>query len=111
MTVQLNNIVNSTQGERAYNVDMAATHPDRAGAPPGLFRLRPLVRARHRRRRGERLTHHAAGDVDIQEPQNLASARLKVLEQLNLDVAASEFLVLLGPSGCGKSTFSTPSPA
>jgi glucose/mannose transport system permease protein len=25
MTVQLNNIVNSTQGERAYNVDMAAT--------------------------------------------------------------------------------------
>ena len=25
MTVQLNNIVNSTQGEREYNVDMAAT--------------------------------------------------------------------------------------
>jgi glucose/mannose transport system permease protein len=25
MTVQLNNIVNSVQGERAYNVDMAAT--------------------------------------------------------------------------------------
>ncbi|HVI37871.1 MAG TPA: carbohydrate ABC transporter permease, partial [Gaiellales bacterium] len=25
MTVQLNNIVNSTQGERAYNTDMAAT--------------------------------------------------------------------------------------
>ena len=25
MTVQLNNIVNSTQGERLYNVDMAAT--------------------------------------------------------------------------------------
>jgi glucose/mannose transport system permease protein len=25
MTVQLNNIVASTQGERAYNVDMAAT--------------------------------------------------------------------------------------
>ena len=25
MTVQLNNIVNSTQGERAYDVDMAAT--------------------------------------------------------------------------------------
>jgi glucose/mannose transport system permease protein len=25
MTVQLNNIVNSTQGERAYNIDMAAT--------------------------------------------------------------------------------------
>ena len=29
MTVQLNNIVNSTQGERAYNVNMAATHADR----------------------------------------------------------------------------------
>ena len=25
MTVQLNNVVNSTQGERLYNVDMAAT--------------------------------------------------------------------------------------
>jgi len=25
MTVQLNNIVNTTQGERFYNVDMAAT--------------------------------------------------------------------------------------
>ena len=25
MTVQLNNIVNSTQGEREYNVEMAAT--------------------------------------------------------------------------------------
>ena len=25
MTVQLNNVVNSTQGERNYNVDMAAT--------------------------------------------------------------------------------------
>src|SRR4051794_36328830 len=29
---------------------------------------------------------------------------LKVLDNLNLHVAASEFLVLLGPSGCGKST-------
>ena len=25
MTVQLNNVVNSTQGEREYNVEMAAT--------------------------------------------------------------------------------------
>ena len=25
MTVQLNNVVNTTQGERTYNVDMAAT--------------------------------------------------------------------------------------
>jgi len=29
---------------------------------------------------------------------------LKVLRDLNLDVAAGEFIVLLGPSGCGKST-------
>ena len=29
---------------------------------------------------------------------------LKVLKQLNLDVADGEFIVLLGPSGCGKST-------
>src|SRR6202795_2874162 len=29
---------------------------------------------------------------------------LKVLTDLNLDVAEGEFIVLLGPSGCGKST-------
>ena len=29
---------------------------------------------------------------------------LKVLQNLNVDVAKGEFLVLLGPSGCGKST-------
>ena len=29
---------------------------------------------------------------------------IRVLERLDLEVAQSEFLVLLGPSGCGKST-------
>ncbi len=29
---------------------------------------------------------------------------VKVLENLNLDIAQGEFIVLLGPSGCGKST-------
>ena len=53
MTVQLNNIVNSVQGVKEYNVNMAATHPDRPGAADRLFRFRQAVRARHRRRRGE----------------------------------------------------------
>ncbi len=53
MTVQLNNIVNSIQGVKEYNVNMAATDPDRPGAADRLFRLRQIVRARHRRRRGE----------------------------------------------------------
>ena len=56
MTVQLNNIVNSVQGVKEYNVNMAATHPHRPGAAGHLFRLRQAVRARHRRRRGEGLT-------------------------------------------------------
>ena len=37
-------------------------------------------------------------DVDI------SFGSTKVLEKLNVEVAQSEFLVLLGPSGCGKST-------
>jgi len=42
-------------------------------------------------------------DVDIRSLQ-IGFGGLKVLENLNLHVGASEFLVLLGPSGCGKST-------
>ncbi len=57
MTVQLNNIVNSVQGVKEYNVNMAATHADGAGAAAHLFRLRQAVRARHCSRRGEGLSH------------------------------------------------------
>ncbi|MBD3624146.1 MAG: ABC transporter ATP-binding protein, partial [Rhodobacteraceae bacterium] len=34
----------------------------------------------------------------------LSFGAVKVLRQLNLDIAEGEFIVLLGPSGCGKST-------
>ena len=61
MTVQLNNIVNSTTGERLYNVNMAATILTAAGAAARLFRLRPLVRARHRRRRDQGLRRMGTG--------------------------------------------------
>ena len=42
-------------------------------------------------------------NVDITNLQ-IGFGGLKVLQDLNLHVGASEFLVLLGPSGCGKST-------
>ncbi|MBR0724398.1 ABC transporter ATP-binding protein [Bradyrhizobium manausense] len=42
-------------------------------------------------------------NVDIRSLQ-IGFGGLKVLENLDLHVGASEFLVLLGPSGCGKST-------
>jgi ABC-type sugar transport systems, ATPase components len=35
---------------------------------------------------------------------SLNFGNVKVLENLNLDIAQGEFIVLLGPSGCGKST-------
>ena len=35
---------------------------------------------------------------------DVAFGSVKVLEKLDIEVAHSEFLVLLGPSGCGKST-------
>jgi multiple sugar transport system ATP-binding protein len=41
--------------------------------------------------------------VDIKDV-SIGFGPVKVLEQLNLAIAESEFIVLLGPSGCGKST-------
>ena len=103
MTVQLNNIVNSTQGERAYNVDMAAAMLTALVPLVDLFRLRALVRARHRRRRGEGLTMVKRCDVSIRGAE-IAYGAVTVLEKFDLEVAQAEFIVLLGPSGCGKST-------
>jgi multiple sugar transport system ATP-binding protein len=45
------------------------------------------------------------GNVDVAlKDIKIMFGTVKVLENLHLDVAKSEFLVLLGPSGCGKST-------
>jgi len=52
MTVQLNNIVNSTFGETEHGGD----DPYSAVAALCLFRLGPLVRPRHRGRRGQGVT-------------------------------------------------------
>ncbi len=75
--------------------------PHGGGAADRLFRLGPVVRPRHRRRRGERV-----GTVAEVSVKNLGVSfgHLKVLRDLNLEVDAGEFIVLLGPSGCGKST-------
>jgi len=42
-------------------------------------------------------------DVDVRAVQ-IGYGAVKVLDQLDLKIAESEFVVLLGPSGCGKST-------
>ena len=45
----------------------------------------------------------APHEVDVRSVE-IGYGAVKVLEQLDLKVASSEFVVLLGPSGCGKST-------
>jgi multiple sugar transport system ATP-binding protein len=42
-------------------------------------------------------------DVSVRDVE-ISFGRVRVLEKLTLDIAQSEFIVLLGPSGCGKST-------
>src|SRR3972149_6822252 len=44
------------------------------------------------------MAHVSVRNLDV------SFGRLKVLENLDLDVEEGEFIVLLGPSGCGKST-------
>ena len=101
MTVQLNNIVNSIQGVREYNVNMAATILTGLVPLTIYFVSGQAVRARHRRRRGEGLNRWRS--VSIRK-LGVAFGNLKVLEDLDLEVEEGEFIVLLGPSGCGKST-------
>ena len=104
MTVQLNNIVNSTQGEREYNVDMAATLLTATRAAGRLFRLRPLVRARHRRRRREGLRRWTPAATSRSAASPSATGRSACSSVSTWRSRSREFLVLLGPSGCGKST-------
>jgi len=57
MTVQLNNVINTTTGERLYNVNMAATILTIAGPAYHLSVFSRWFRARHRRRLSQRLNH------------------------------------------------------
>ena len=101
MTVQLNNIVNSTQGVKRIQRQHGRDHADGARSADRLFRLRPLVRARHRRRRGEGLRQWRACSV---RTSRSTSARSSAEGRSISTSREGEFIVLLGPSGCGKST-------
>ena len=103
MTVALNNVVNTSTGEREYNVHMAAAM---IAALPTLlvyiFGGRYFVRGL------------MAGSVKAEAENDMASLELidiqkrygdhDILKGIDISVEAGEFLVLVGPSGCGKST-------
>jgi ABC-type multidrug transport system fused ATPase/permease subunit len=101
MTVQLNNIVNSVQGVKEYNVNMAATLL--TGLVPLIvyFVSGKLFRARHRRRRRERVI--TMESVSIRDVSLNFGAEAYSRSSISMS-GKGEFLVLLGPSGCGKST-------
>ena len=118
MTVQLNNIVNTTPGERAYNVNMAATILTAARAArssisspaAGSCAASPPARSRDE----IRTQAHAEWHVHrIDRPHHLTASPSATSTSATAPdghrphVARhrpGEFLVLLGPSGCGKST-------
>ena len=108
MTVQLNNIVNSTQGERAYNVDMAATVLTALVAARRLLRLRALVRARHRRRRREGLSHEHR--LRPRRQRGLR-ARARVRRPLDSTSSRASSWSCSAPRAAASPRCSTPSPA
>ena len=78
MTVQLNNIVQTTTGTRLYNVEHGGDDPHGGRAARHLFHFGAMVRARHRRRRGEGLSRWRAFSV---RKLGVSFGRLKVLEE------------------------------
>jgi hypothetical protein len=103
MTVQLNNIINTTTGERLYNVNMAATLLTSMVPLAIYFVSGSLVRARHCLRRSQGLGSAMSSHVSIRNLKIQLGSNT-VIEALDLEVEPGEFIVLLGPSGCGKST-------
>ena len=46
----------------------------------------------------------AIADLALDYPDAARGSSHRAVENLDLDIAADEFLCVLGPSGCGKST-------